>query len=106
VIGFWTENGETEVLAALNRLDATRLNEVMIIFTRFVKSVGGNSISYFGIFLMLQKPMVNLESLRAKKTCRNSHVNSIRALFTNNGFECHIRLLPGDASWEKVLRRS
>jgi hypothetical protein len=34
-------------------------------------------------------------------TNMNSHVNCIRTLFTNNGFECHIRLLPGDTSSEK-----
>jgi hypothetical protein len=25
--------------------------------------------------------------------------------FTSNEFKRHIRLLPGDASWEKILRR-
>jgi hypothetical protein len=51
-IGFLNENREAEVLAALNRLDIARPNEVMIIFTRFLKCVEGNSISYFDIFLM------------------------------------------------------
>jgi hypothetical protein len=35
VIGFLNENRETEALAAMNRFDIARLNEVMVIFTRF-----------------------------------------------------------------------
>jgi hypothetical protein len=56
-----------EVLAALNGLDIVRLNEVIIIVTRFLKCVEGNSILYFNIFPMLQKLVVNLGSLRANK---------------------------------------
>jgi hypothetical protein len=67
MIGFCNENRETEVLAALNRLDIAWLNEVMVIFTRFIKCVEGNSISYFDIFPMSQKLMIDLESLRANK---------------------------------------
>jgi hypothetical protein len=62
-----TGNRETEALAALNRLDIARLNEVKIIFTRFTKYVEGNSISFFEIFPKLQKLMVNLGSLHASK---------------------------------------
>jgi hypothetical protein len=67
VIGFLNENREAEVLAALDRLDIARLNEGMVIFTRFIKCVEGNSISYSDIFPMLHKLMSNLGSLRASK---------------------------------------
>jgi hypothetical protein len=36
-----------------------------------------------------------------QQTCRDYHANWIRAFFTNNGFEHHIRLLPRAAGWEK-----
>jgi hypothetical protein len=55
VIGFLNENRETEVLAALKRPDIARLNEIMVIFARFIKCVEGNSISYFDIFPILKK---------------------------------------------------
>jgi hypothetical protein len=67
VVGFLKDKEETEAMAALNRLDVGRLNEVLAIFTRFVKSVEGNSVSYFDIFPMLQKLLANLGSLRANK---------------------------------------
>jgi hypothetical protein len=67
MIYFLNENRETEVLAALNCLDVARLNEVVVIFARFIKSAEGNSISYFDIFPMLQKLMVDLGSLRANE---------------------------------------
>jgi hypothetical protein len=62
-----TENRETEVLAALNHLNIARLNKLMVIFTRFIKCVEGNSISYFDIFPILQELMVDLGSLCASK---------------------------------------
>jgi hypothetical protein len=67
VIDFLKHNGEMEALAALNRLDIARLNEGMVIFTRFIKCVEGNSISYFDIFLMLEKLMVHSGSRRVNK---------------------------------------
>jgi hypothetical protein len=67
VTGFLTENGETKARAALDRLDIARLNEVVVIFTGFIKGVEGNFISYFDIFLMFQKLLVNLGSLLAGK---------------------------------------
>jgi hypothetical protein len=57
MIGFLNENRETEVLAAPNRLNIARMNEVMVIFTRFIKCVEGNSISYSDICPMIQKLM-------------------------------------------------
>jgi hypothetical protein len=62
VVGCLKDKEETEAMAPLNRLDVGRLNEVLAIFTRFVKSVEGNSVSYFDTFPMLQKPMANLGS--------------------------------------------
>jgi hypothetical protein len=50
VIGFLNENRATEVLAALNRLDVTRLNEVIGVLTRFTKGAEGNFISYLTYF--------------------------------------------------------
>jgi hypothetical protein len=67
VIDFFNENRETEVLATLNPLNISRLNKIMVILTRFIKCVEGNSISYFDIFPMLQKLMVDLGSLHANK---------------------------------------
>jgi hypothetical protein len=67
VIDVLKENRETEVLAVLNRLDIVRLNEVMVIFTRFIMCVEGNSISYFNIFRMVQELMVDLGSPHANK---------------------------------------
>jgi hypothetical protein len=61
------ENGETEALAALNHLDVARLNEVMLVFTRFIKCVERNSIAYFDIFPMLYRLIINLGSLRDNK---------------------------------------
>jgi hypothetical protein len=59
-------------MAALNRLDIGRLNEVLAIFMRFVKSVEGKSVSYFDIFSMLQKLIANLGSL-----CANKHAETL-----------------------------
>jgi hypothetical protein len=64
VVGFLKDKEETQAMAALNRLDVGGLNEVLAIFTRFVKSAEGNSVSYFDIFPMLQKLMAKLGSLR------------------------------------------
>jgi hypothetical protein len=65
--GFSNENRETEGLAALNRLDIAWLNEVMVIFMQCIKCVEENSLSYFDIFPLLQKLMIDLGSLRANK---------------------------------------
>jgi hypothetical protein len=67
VVGLLNKDGETEALYALNLLDITRLNKVMVILMRFIKYMEGNDVSYFGIFPMLQKLMVNLGSLFANK---------------------------------------
>jgi hypothetical protein len=49
------------------RLDFARLNEVMAVFRRFIKSAEGNSVSYFNIFPILEKLMANLGAVRANK---------------------------------------
>jgi hypothetical protein len=53
-------------MAALNRFDVGRLNEVLAIFAHFVKSAEGNSVSYYDIFPMLQQLIANRGSLPAK----------------------------------------
>jgi hypothetical protein len=62
-----TENEEAEALAALNRLDIARLNEVMTIFTRLIKCLKRNCISCFGRLPMLHTLRVEFESVRATK---------------------------------------
>jgi hypothetical protein len=59
VIGFLKDKDEMEAMTALNRLDVGRLNEVMAVLRRFVKYAEGNSVSYFDIFQILHKLMVN-----------------------------------------------
>jgi ribosomal protein S6E (S10) len=54
VITFLTENGKTEALAALNRLDIARLDEVMAVVTRFMKCVEGGCISYSDIQTVIE----------------------------------------------------
>jgi hypothetical protein len=49
------------------RLDFARLNEVMAVFRRFIKSAEGNSVSYSNIFPMLEKLMANFGALHANK---------------------------------------
>jgi hypothetical protein len=66
-VSFLNEKEETDVLAALVRLDFARLNEVMAVFRRLIKSAEGKSVSYSTIFPMLEKLMANLGALRANK---------------------------------------
>jgi hypothetical protein len=61
------EERATEVLITLNHLDIARMNEVIIVFTRFIKCVEGNFVSYFDIFPILQKLPTNLGFLRTNK---------------------------------------
>jgi hypothetical protein len=67
IVSFLKDKEETDALAAMMRLDFARLNEVMAVFRRFIKSVEGNSVSYSNIFPMLEKLMTNLGALRANK---------------------------------------
>jgi hypothetical protein len=58
---------EKYALSALMQLDFARLNEVMAIFRRFIKSAEGNSVSYSNIFPMLEKLRANFGALHANK---------------------------------------
>jgi hypothetical protein len=49
------------------RFDFARLNEVMSVFRRLIKSAEGNYVSYSNMFPMLNKLMANLGALRANK---------------------------------------
>jgi hypothetical protein len=57
-VGVLKDKGETDAKLALKRFDVGKLNEVKALFTRFIKSVEGNSISYSNTLFMLQKPLV------------------------------------------------
>jgi hypothetical protein len=74
VVSFLKDKEETDALAldALMRLDIARLNEVMAVFRRFIKSAEGNSVSYSNIFPMLEKLRANFGALRA-----NNHVEPL-----------------------------
>jgi hypothetical protein len=67
VVSFLKDKEETDALAALMRLDFARLNEVITVFRRFIKSAEGNYVSYSNIFPMLQKLMADLSALHANK---------------------------------------
>jgi hypothetical protein len=67
VVSFSKDKEETNTLAALMQFDFAKLNEVMAVFRRFIKSAEGNSVSYSNIFPMLEKLMANLGALRANK---------------------------------------
>jgi hypothetical protein len=90
-------------LADLNHLNIAWLNEVMVILTRFIKYVDGNSISYFDIFPMLQKLTVDLRYLRA-----NEHAETLiqtvserfsRATDLNVIFVCCLVTQAGKKFW-------
>jgi hypothetical protein len=65
VVSFLKDKTETEARAARNSADVARLNEVIALFTRFMKSAAGKSISNFHIFPILQRLFSNLGSLCA-----------------------------------------
>jgi hypothetical protein len=67
VVSFLKDKEETDALAARMRLDFARLNEVIAVFRRFIKSAERNSVSYSNIFPVLQKLVANLGALRANK---------------------------------------
>jgi hypothetical protein len=67
VVSVLKDKEETDALTALMQLDFARLNEVMAVFKRFIKSAEGNSVSYSNIFPMLEKLMANLGAVRANK---------------------------------------
>jgi hypothetical protein len=67
IISFLKDKEETDALAALMQLDCARLNEIMAVFRRLLKSEEGNSVSYSNILPMLEKLMANFGALHANK---------------------------------------
>jgi hypothetical protein len=67
VVGFLKGKEETEAPAALKHLDIGRLYDVIAVFTQFIKSAQGNSVSYFSTFSIVQKLIHNLRPLRPGK---------------------------------------
>jgi hypothetical protein len=66
-IAILKENGDMAAVPALNRRDVGKLNEFVAVFTRIIKCMKVNFVSYFGIFSMLQKLMMHSQSLCANK---------------------------------------
>jgi hypothetical protein len=110
VVSFLKDNGETDALAALMRLDFARLNEVMAVFRRFIKSAEGNSVSYSSIFLMLEKLMADLGALRANKHAE-ALMNAVSRRFSettdmNILFTCFLVTPIGKRYYSAVTRPS
>jgi hypothetical protein len=59
VVNFLKDKEEADALSAMMRLDFARLNEIMAVFRRLIKSAEGNSVSHSNIFPMLEKLMAN-----------------------------------------------
>jgi hypothetical protein len=57
VISFWTENEETETMAALKRFNIARLNKITSLFALVIKCMEGDYISSFDIFPLFRKFM-------------------------------------------------
>jgi hypothetical protein len=66
-VSFLKDKEKIDPLVAMMRLDFARLNEIMAVFKRFIKSAEGNPVSYSTIFPLLEKLMANLGALRANK---------------------------------------
>jgi hypothetical protein len=110
VINCLTEGGETEALAALNRQDIARLNDVIFMFTRFIKCVEGDFISYCDRFPMWQKSRVNLRSLGANKHAETL-TQAVSARFSrttdlNVIFVCFLVASAGKQYWGAIERPS
>jgi hypothetical protein len=67
VVSFLKDKRETDALAALMQLEFARLNKVMAVFRRFIKSAEGNSVPYSNIFPMLKQLIANFGALRSNK---------------------------------------
>jgi hypothetical protein len=110
MINFLMEGGETEALAALNRLDIARLNDVIVIFTRFIKCVEGNFISYLERFPKWQKPLVDLRSMGSNKYAETL-MQAVSARFSqttdlNVIFVCCLVASAGKKYWGAIERPS
>jgi hypothetical protein len=67
VVSLLNDEEETDGLATLMQLDFARLNEIIEVFRRFIKSAEGNSVSYSNTFPILEKLMAILGVLRVNK---------------------------------------
>jgi hypothetical protein len=110
VVSFLNDKEETDSLAALMRLDFTRLNEVMAVFRQFIKSAEGNSVSYSNIFPMLEKLMANSGALRANKHAE-ALMNAVSRCFSettnvNIIFTCFLVTPIGKRYYSAVTRPS
>jgi hypothetical protein len=110
VVSFLKDKGETGALAALMRLDFARLNVVMAVFRRFIKSAKGNSVSYSNIFPMLEELMANFGALQANKHAE-ALMNAVSRRFSeatdvNIIFTCFLVTPIGKTYCSAVTRRS
>jgi hypothetical protein len=110
VVSFLRDKGETDALAAMIRLDLARLNEIMAVFRRFIKSAEGNSVSYSNIFPMLEKLMANLGALHANKHAE-ALMNAVSRHFSettdvNIIFPCFLVTPIGKRCYSAVARPS
>jgi hypothetical protein len=101
---------ETNALGALMRLDFARLNEAIAVFTRFIKSAEGNSVSYSNIFPMSEKLMADLGALRANKHAE-ALTNAVSRRFSetmdvNILFTCFLMTPIGKTYYSAVTRPS
>jgi hypothetical protein len=110
VVSFLKDKEETDALAALMRLDFARLNDVMAVFRRFIKSAERNSVSYSSIFPMLEKLMANLGALRVNKHAK-ALMNAVSRRFSettdvNITFTCFLVTPIGKTYYSAVTRPS
>jgi hypothetical protein len=110
IVSFLKDKEETDALAALMRLDFARLNGLMAVFRRFIKSAEGNSVSYSNIFSMLEKLMANSGALRANKHTE-ALMNAVSRRFSettdmNIIFTCFLVTPIGKTYYSAVTRPS
>jgi hypothetical protein len=110
VISFLKDKEETDTLAALMRFEFARLNEVMAVFRRFIKSAKGNSVSYSNILPMSEKLMTNFGALRANKHAE-ALMNTVSRRFSettdvNIIFACFLVTPIGKRHYSVVTRPS
>jgi hypothetical protein len=110
VVSFLNDKEETDALAALMQFDFARLNEVMAVLRRFIRSAEGNSVSYSNIFPMLEKLMANLGAVRANKHAE-ALMNAVPRRFSeimdvNIVFACFLVTPIGKRYYSVVTRSS
>jgi hypothetical protein len=108
VVSSLKDKGETDAPAAPMRLDFARLNELMAVFRRFIKSAEGNSVSYSNIFSLLEKLMANLDAVRANKHAE-AFINGVSRRFSettdmNIIFACFLVTPIGKRYYSAVTR--